>query len=47
MTAKVFGKTILIAAMFAAGAAQAQDVVRLGNLKFAHYGAVSYIKEIA
>lgn len=28
-------------------AAQAQDVVRLGNLKFAHYGAVSYIKEIA
>ncbi|HEX8605066.1 MAG TPA: ABC transporter substrate-binding protein [Pseudoduganella sp.] len=29
------------------GAAQAQEVVRLGNLKFAHYGAVSYIKEIA
>jgi NitT/TauT family transport system substrate-binding protein len=28
-------------------AAQAQEVVRLGNLKFAHYGAVSYIKEIA
>lgn len=25
----------------------ADDVVRLGNLKFAHYGAVSYIKEIA
>jgi len=25
----------------------AQDVVRLGNLKFAHYGAISYIKEIA
>jgi hypothetical protein len=24
-----------------------QEVVRLGNLKFAHYGAVSYIKEIA
>ncbi len=24
----------------------AQDVVRLGNLKFAHYGAVSYMKEI-
>lgn len=35
-----------IAALFA-GAVQAQDVVRLGNLKFAHYGAVSYIKEIA
>jgi NitT/TauT family transport system substrate-binding protein len=28
-------------------ASQAQEVVRLGNLKFAHYGAVSYIKEIA
>ncbi|RID99734.1 ABC transporter substrate-binding protein [Simplicispira hankyongi] len=28
-------------------AAHAQDTVRLGNLKFAHYGAVSYIKEIA
>lgn len=25
----------------------AQDVVRLGNLKFAHYGAVWYMKEIA
>lgn len=40
--------------LFAAGAfaalaltAHAQDVVRLGNLKFAHYGAVSYMKEIA
>jgi NitT/TauT family transport system substrate-binding protein len=47
MTVKAFGKTILIAALLAAGSAQAQDVVRLGNLKFAHYGAVSYIKEIA
>src|SRR5438105_2604629 len=28
-------------------AAHAQDVVRLGNLKFAHYGAISYMKEIA
>ncbi|KQV80088.1 myristoyl transferase [Massilia sp. Root351] len=38
-----------IAAAFAASAttASAQEVVRLGNLKFAHYGAVSYIKEIA
>lgn len=26
--------------------ASAADVVRLGNLKFAHYGAVSYMKEI-
>jgi NitT/TauT family transport system substrate-binding protein len=42
-------KTIAIAAMLVAGGgqAQAQEVVRLGNLKFAHYGAVSYIKEIA
>jgi NitT/TauT family transport system substrate-binding protein len=47
MTAKMFGKTILIASLLAAAGAQAQDVVRLGNLKFAHYGAVSYIKEIA
>jgi NitT/TauT family transport system substrate-binding protein len=30
-----------------AGSVQAQDVVRLGNLKLAHYGAVAYIKEIA
>lgn len=30
-----------------ATAAQAQEVVRLGNLKFAHFGAISYIKEIA
>lgn len=27
--------------------AYAQDVVRLGTLKFAHYGAVAYMKEIA
>ncbi len=33
--------------MFAVANTQAQEVVRLGNLKFAHYGAVSYIKEIA
>jgi len=40
---------ILLAALgLAAGAsvAHADDVVRLGNLKFAHYGAVSYMKEI-
>ncbi|MDQ2822494.1 MAG: ABC transporter substrate-binding protein [Pseudomonadota bacterium] len=55
MTARAFTSSfpIFIAALFAAGGAQAQsqspalDVVRLGNLKFAHYGAVSYIKEIA
>ena len=27
--------------------ASAQDLVRLGNLKFAHYGTISYMKEIA
>jgi NitT/TauT family transport system substrate-binding protein len=34
--------------LFAASAlpARAADVVRLGNLKFAHYGAVSYMKEM-
>ena len=36
----------LLAALLCAPAL-ADDVVRLGNLKFAHYGAVSYIKEIA
>ena len=42
---------VLAAAFIAAATAtvvsQAQEVVRLGNLKFAHYGAISYIKEIA
>jgi NitT/TauT family transport system substrate-binding protein len=47
MTKKFICKTFVIAAMLVAGGAQAQEVVRLGNLKFAHYGAVSYIKEIA
>ena len=47
MKADVFGKLMTAAALMAATSAQAQDVVRLGNLKFAHYGAVSYIKEIA
>ena len=32
--------------MMAAPGARATDVIRLGNLKFAHYGAVSYMKEI-
>jgi NitT/TauT family transport system substrate-binding protein len=44
-------KKMLIAAGLLAActalSATAQEVVRLGNLKFAHYGAVSYIKEIA
>jgi NitT/TauT family transport system substrate-binding protein len=50
MKLKSIGKAaalVALAGLMAAGAAQAQEVVRLGNLKFAHYGAVSYIKEIA
>ena len=35
------------ATMAVGQAVAADDVVRLGNLKFAHYGAISYIKEIA
>lgn len=39
----------LLLAIIALGSspALAADVVRLGNLKFAHYGAISYMKEIA
>jgi NitT/TauT family transport system substrate-binding protein len=44
---KVIGKMLVAGALLAAGAAGAQEVVRLGNLKLAHFGAVSYIKEIA
>ena len=42
-------RTLFTAVVFMlfAGAARAADVVRLGNLKFAHYGAVWYMKEIA
>jgi NitT/TauT family transport system substrate-binding protein len=47
MTVNMLGKFILGAALLAAGGAQAQDVVRLGNIKQTHFGAVSYIKEIA
>jgi NitT/TauT family transport system substrate-binding protein len=40
-------RSALLAVMVIAApiAAQAEDLVRLGNLKFAHYGAVSYMKE--
>jgi NitT/TauT family transport system substrate-binding protein len=47
MKLKRIGMSAALAALALAGSAQAQEVVRLGNLKFAHYGAVSYIKEIA
>jgi len=36
-----------VVAALAVTSLQAEDVVRLGNLKFAHYGAVWYMKEIA
>ena len=38
---------VLIVSILSALTVQAADVVHLGNLKFAHYGAVSYMKEIA
>jgi NitT/TauT family transport system substrate-binding protein len=37
----------LVLVLTAFPAPAAEDVVRLGNLKFAHYGAVWYMKEIA
>lgn len=37
--------TCALALALPAGPVRAADVVRLGNLKFAHYGAVSYMKE--
>jgi len=48
----VFGNTLLALALLGAAGAHAQDrsadaVVRLGNIKLAHFGAISYIKEIA
>ncbi len=49
---RVPGKTLIAIALLGAASVQAQErsadaVVRLGNLKLAHFGAVSYIKEIA
>ena len=48
----VFSTALVAMAFLGATAAQAQErsadaVVRLGNIKLAHFGAVSYIKEIA
>jgi NitT/TauT family transport system substrate-binding protein len=42
----IAGAAAIAAAVLAPGAAIADDLVRLGNLKFAHYGAVSYMKEV-
>jgi NitT/TauT family transport system substrate-binding protein len=39
-------KAILPLLLLSTLALSAQDLVRLGNLKFAHYGAVSYMKEL-
>lgn len=47
MKRTIWWKTLALGALMTVQAVQAQEVVRLGNLKFAHYGAVSYIKEIA
>lgn len=41
------GRVVAAFLLLAGGSAAAEDVVRLGNLKFAHYGAVWYMKEIA
>ncbi len=40
-------KALLLLIVISAASLWAQDLVRLGNLKFAHYGAVSYMKELA
>jgi len=45
MTNRLVSRLVLL--LFAASVLRAQDLVRLGNLKFAHYGAVSYMKELA
>ena len=47
MRRTVVVKALAALTLLAAGGAQAEEVVRLGNLKLAHFGAVSYIKEIA
>ncbi len=44
---KGISSILVLTALLAAGGAGAQEEVRLGNLKLAHFGAVSYIKEIA
>jgi NitT/TauT family transport system substrate-binding protein len=43
----LFLKTVLFGALTTLGSAHAEDLVRLGNLKFAHFGAVSYMKVLA
>ncbi|HEX9023569.1 MAG TPA: ABC transporter substrate-binding protein [Geobacteraceae bacterium] len=38
---------VVLTVLWCVSVASAADLVRVGNLKFAHYGAVSYMKEIA
>lgn len=48
MNRRAFGFGVILACMLAvASQARAEEVVRLGNLKFVHYGAVFYMKELA
>jgi NitT/TauT family transport system substrate-binding protein len=44
---KLIFRVLLATAAFVATSAEAADKIRLANLKFAHYGAISYMKEIA
>jgi NitT/TauT family transport system substrate-binding protein len=41
---RLLAAALLLALALAASPARAEEVVRLGNLKFAHYGAVSYMQ---
>ena len=43
--ALIAGAVLAACSLTQVAVAQTPDVVRLGNLKFAHYGAVSYMKE--
>lgn len=44
---KILALVLTLGALLASGTASAIDTVRLGNLRFAHYGAVAYMKDIA
>ena len=44
---KLICTLLALAASLASSSASAQETIRLGNLRFAHYGAISYLKELA
>jgi NitT/TauT family transport system substrate-binding protein len=44
---KLWKTSLACLALAGAAGVHGQDVVKVGNLKFAHFGAVSYMKEIA